>query len=183
MRKDIASRNLEVIEDEAGGGLGKKFPKELETLWRKHLKMRLRICKYPADDFFALSDKKQTGVYNNLKDKVQELSWNVLDLERDRHIQKRKFNDAVKREALMLHESAGIVTAAEKRKQAYMKEANGMRVERQVVLLKLEAIYAEFKHIWDTTSFYLDSQAQRKRETDSKFKELIEMLRNDPERL
>ena len=68
----------------------------------------------------------------------------------------------------------------ENRKLSYMKEASGMRVERQAVLLKVEAIYKCFK---DQTLPRRRKSLKDRCALDYKIQELIGMLRKDPERL
>lgn len=75
------------------------------------------------------------------------------------------------------------VESAEKRKTAYMKEANGMRVERQVVLLRVQSICEEAKRIAVIDRRKKKIIKQELRDLDWNCKALIGMLRKDPERL
>lgn len=163
-------RTLEVIEDRLVAGVGIEYPKYMAVRWKQRHRKMLKVCKYDADEFFALSEKKQTEVYNKIKDTMVWLSLYMQRIESKMHIYKRKYRDDVRREAIRLQNTYGSSTAAEERKKAYMKEAANMRVERQVVLVKLEDIYkAMIRSDWDFVG--------------RNYQELLEQLRKDPERL
>jgi len=164
---------LEVIEDRLVRGVGIEYPKYMAARWKQRHKKRLKVCKYGADEFFALSDKKQTEVYNALKDVMTELSFDMQFIESRAYISKRKHRDDVRREAIMLQNTYGNLTAAETRKKAYMKEAANMRVERQVILLKLVEIQRLELNHYNT----------RRDDLNNAIVELITQLQKDPERL
>ncbi len=160
---------LEVIEDEKGDRMrGKEYPKYMADRWRQRHRKRLKVCKYSADEFTSLPEKTQKKVYNTLKGAMTGLSLDMQLIEARMYTRAKKYRDDVRREAM--RQDNYFSNTAEKRKEAYMKEANGMRVERQVILLKLEAIYAAMiVHNWD----YVGCQ----------FQEVLRQLSKDPERL
>ncbi|HBL23925.1 MAG TPA: hypothetical protein DDZ40_07375 [Deltaproteobacteria bacterium] len=176
-------KTLEVIEDRIGEGIRKEYPKYMADRWRRSNRKRLQVCRYGADEFFSLPAKEQTKVYNALKDAMTWLSQDMKVIEAKMHIRQRKHRDDVKREAIRLQNAYGDSAAAGARKNAYMKEANGMRVERQAVLMKLEAIYTAITRIWDLNYRDEKTPPQDVNAIDCQFKELIGQLRKDPERL
>jgi hypothetical protein len=176
-------KSLEVIEDRFGSVV-KEHPKHMVDRWIRRHKKRTRVCKYAADEFFSLPPHSQTKVYNTLQDAMVKLSFEVQQIEKRAYIRERKFRDAVKREAIRLQlASYGTIATAEKRKNAYMIEANGMRVERQVVLLRVEAICAEAQRISIMDRRKKTTVKQALFDFNWQCSELIEMLRKDPERL
>jgi len=87
----------------------------------------------------------------------------------------QSLNDAISYHLQFRDRAAYLAKEAEKRKTIYMNEANGMRVERQVIRLMLLDIYKEFDSL-------VDPHKGRKMELERNFKELLDMLQKDPER-
>ncbi|MFZ4436795.1 MAG: hypothetical protein ACOYOS_00045 [Syntrophales bacterium] len=171
-----------MIEDRIGSCIrGKEYPKSMANRWRSRHHTRLKVCKYFAAEFFALPDKKKIKAYNALRDAMVRLSLDMQRTEAMMYARKKKYKNDVKREALRIDST--LAGETEKRKTAYMKEANGMRVERQVVLLRVEKICVEAERI-----VKLDRRKKAQlREALGNFNwqcnALVEMLRKDPERL
>jgi hypothetical protein len=166
-------KTFEVIEDRLMRGIGIEYPKYMAVRWKQRQKKLIKVCKYSADEFFALSDKKQTEVYNALRDVMTELSFDMQFIESKAYIAKKKHLDDVRREAIRLQNVYGEATGAEARKNAYMKEANGMRVERQIILRKLVEIQRLELNHYNT----------RRDDLNNAIVELITQLQKDPERL